>query len=232
MSAGPGADSPPLATPPAPAPLPVAPRGRGLERAGVAVVLALLAVVGVALTRPEVRTRLWVVWLARGLDSPDPMARTQARQDLLDMGRPRIDMAFPRLVASEVADELVGQASAAVLVGSRGPTLIGSPFAPQAFDVDGPPLCVTPEFQPWLGGGLRPGVWERQWIEDAIVCPTAKRLVKEGAARELVLVVAVHRDGGPHSGALVRELRVAVPLDDDLAPEILDAVRARLAQHP
>jgi hypothetical protein len=58
-------------------------------------------------------------------------------------------------------------------------------------------------------------------VAGQVVCPTAAKLLRDDSRRELA-VIARRKDGW-------LELRVAVPLDDALAPSILNAVRARLS---
>jgi hypothetical protein len=199
-------------------------RSRGRLWAKILVIAVIAGFAG-ALSHPAVQTRLRVHWHAWHLDSRDPMVRTKARQALLDMGRPAIDPVFPDLVAGEVEDELTGVSHRLVIVGVREriapkpgvKPLTGwvSFYVERLLETDDVHLADL--FQ-------KPGT--RVTVRDTIVCPTAQRLVRDDARRELV--VAADVQDFPKAA-----LRVAVPVDDDeVGLAVIDAVRERILRKP
>jgi hypothetical protein len=185
----------------------------------VALALALLGAlpIGVALLDRDMRYRWRVGWIRRGLRSEDASVRHATRLRLLDFKRPAIDGVYPELVASEIADELEGTDDVVVIVGQRWKEAIEREPRWAFFDIE-EVLRVSPRFA---------GVYdytERLSVIDDAGCPVARKLARS-AKREIV-VAALRPRGTLLEGQ--RELRVAVPLDDDLAPAILEAVRERL----
>jgi hypothetical protein len=202
------------------------PTGRRLRRAGVVLVVGALVSVGIALAQPGVRARVAAHWHAAHLSSRDPMVRTQARLALLDIGRPAIDGVYPELIASEIADELTGTKDTVAFVARcNGPTETSWPNLIQlGLEVE----ATLSEAGPRTSGGRIAVFSAPGW--PSIVCPVAQRLIPHEVSR--VLVVARKQEWlGSHSGPPtedVLELHVLIPLDDDLAPAVLEAVRERL----
>ena len=117
-------------------------RSKILLAAGAIVLLA-----PASLLCPAVRVRAEVAWLGSRLHAKDPMARADARQSLLALGRPAIDAEYPEIVAGEVEDEVTGQ-DAVVFVGGVGQgdysvetVLRGA--AQGTIAVTGSPVCPT-----------------------------------------------------------------------------------------
>jgi hypothetical protein len=186
----------------------------------VALALALLGAlpIGVALLDHRVRDHLRLAWVGRELHSTDARVRHATRLRVLEVGRPAIDGIYAELVASEIADELTGTTQETVLVvGHRWKERAQNDgFQWSFFDIDDLVAASSPRLDQLYRNAVRLAV------DDEIGCPTAQRLVKTGAKRELVLA------GRPVDSDRTFVLRVAVPLDDDLAPQVLEAVRERV----
>jgi hypothetical protein len=177
------------------------------------VVLPLVAILGALGTA---RVPIQVAYWKWRLGSVDPTTRSRARVELLRLGRPAIDDVFPELVAGEVMDLLATKHGKDLLfVGARSDLHHESAALFYAVDeiLTGVPL---PKGYTWR-------------FETRMNGPVAHALLGAAAdppKRELVLGVF---PGGADSKAGI-ESWLAVPLDDDLAPLVLETVRARVAK--
>lgn len=181
------------------------------RRLAIGVALALTLLAFGPLLAPGAATRMRVQLLSKKLDSTDPAVRAQARQDLLAIGRPMIDHVWPELIAGEVQDETTG-VTTLVFVGSPRASSGHAEFEVEAV------LHADSPYPANLRGCMVGAV-------GSPVCPTARALLAPVTSRALVVVG--YREDGCRGKT---ELRVAVPLDDDLADATLAAVRRRLAR--
>ncbi len=190
-------------------------RRRGRVAAGALAVGAL--VLAAPFASSSVRTGAQVRWLAYRMGSDDRAVREEARRRLLTIGRPAIDPVYLALIAGEVEDEAAGAASI-VFVGRA----TGALAATRTYTCE---ETLGPEFvalRGWPGTATIPVSGEPE-------CPTALLLKTRGTARELLVVGVETASIAPHK-PINHYLLLAVPLDDDLAPAIIEAVKKRLAK--
>ncbi len=188
------------------------PRTRRRGRVAALVLTLAVLVLAAPFASSTVRTGVEVRWLTYRMRSDDRAVREQARLRLLGIGRPTIDAIYPEVVADEVADESPGCSIFIGRVASR------KRASPPGLDQ------MTLDYELRLRDSPRE-FWSC-FVEGAPACPTARLLFDPDARRELVVC-------RPHSGGSSHEmvwtvLEVAVPLDDDLAPAIIEAVKKRL----
>ncbi|MBI3722756.1 hypothetical protein HY251_02195 [bacterium] len=181
-----------------------------------AVVLALVLVL-VALAAPlassTVREGIEVRWLARSLRSRDPEVREETRVRLLAIGRPAIDPVFPEIVAGLVVEADSGW----IFLGRvRDRTPEGTTYEHENTALDREKL-----FRVQVSVLGEPGFSR-----------SARMLFRSDARRELVLGhgASAHPMGRQVEIYALQEARVMVPLDDELAPAVIEAVKKKLEE--
>ncbi len=203
-------------------------RGRGRARiVGRATLLGLLVLV-TPFVSPTVRTGVETTWLVRQMRSEDEIVRLGARERLLEIGRPAVDRWLPEIITDVVADafEEERQDDARLFA-----VLIGKPHG-RYLDYDNYRIEDDP-----------PHVVDR-----SEQIPVPFDLLVEGACRRLFPSPEGHdqtertmligswdfispRRPGQKRTALA-EIDFLVPLDDQLGPAIVAAVKDYLGKLP
>ncbi len=165
--------------------------------------------------------RVRIRWLSYRMSSSDPKTRRSARAGLLAIGRPAIDDVLPRLIADEAAE-------AVVVGGAEG----------------GIERCVVGIV--YLAGGdqkyyeVLSWAWGRDYPTDVFEWHGSPlglgdpRRAGNAPALEAIAMTG-HRGLGvakTFGYSSPDALLLLAPLPDDLAPEILDAVKRRLPPRP
>jgi hypothetical protein len=206
---------------------------RTKRRIAFALAALVLSPILVALALPRTRTRLQVSYQTFRLGSADPAVRDEAALRLLAIGRPAIDEVYPRLVATYVGALATGRPQVLVLTGK----VVQRDRETGRHDVK-PRALLRP------GGG-----YDTSYVKAGVIFEVlreAKRATKvfgrDDSTRELI-VFAVPRwsfQSGVSSscsgfwrqedGTTVKvDVELVVPLDDDLSPAVVEAVRDAVA---
>jgi hypothetical protein len=168
-------------------------------RAKGRLLLAVLALlVGGTVSLLASSARARVRWYSWRMRAGDPEVAARARFKLFELDRPAIDEVLPELVARELGARL--------RPGER--VEIATVASKDASAV--PVVTFASRWETWQ---YEPGD------------PTSVLLAKRARSHALVLVLT----GPSRLGSVsIEVIPIAIPLDDDLAPEILTAVRAEL----